>query len=456
MKIFKVGESSVCSIKQIKDTYKVLSKSSDSSIVVIEADSVLIDQLTEIGELSILGKHSEKIELLRDQFIDRIKKLIALKDQSDLLIHIQKQFTTLSAICDGIFTLNELSGRTKAKILSIGERLISYLLLRYYNQEGGNYSYVESTSYMTAFGDNYLDGVVNRKLSEANILESFTPEGNYITSGSFGSDINGNQIGLGKGGAQVTSSYLANIMEANSIELLCDHDGIMSGDPDYVQGRDLVRNLTYQEMFELVHFGVDIIYPPAVRMAMVKDIPIVVKSTLYPDDIGTVICNKIPEKSGSAVKGVSAMNGVSLIAISGVGLAGIKGSARRVFQAVEDVDVNIIMISQCCSEHSICMAVDHSRGDDVVRSLSEQFKIEIEADLVDPILHSEELSVVAVVGDGMRSLPGISSKVCSILADNNINVRTIAQGVSERNISLVISKNDIGLAVKKLHKHFFN
>ena len=261
---------------------------------------------------------------------------------------------------------------------------------------------------------------------------------------------------LGRGGSDLTASLLANYSNARKLEIWSDVSGMFTANPKLVSQALPIRKLSYHEAMELSHFGAKVIYPPTLQPLIKKNIPVIIKNTFEPNARGTKIDMKGSKKvDGHVVKGVSHIENVALLNVEGSGMIGIPGFSRRLFQTLSDKQINIIMITQASSEHSICIAVKLQDADQAKKVIDENFAFEISLQRVEPAKIERDLTNIAIVGDKMKEHQGISGKLFSSLGANNINIRAIAQGASERNISILIDKKNTQKALNTIHESFF-
>jgi aspartokinase/homoserine dehydrogenase 1 len=229
---------------------------------------------------------------------------------------------------------------------------------------------------------------------------------------------------------------------------------MMTADPRLVVTAKAISRISYQEAMELSHFGAKVIYPPTIQPVMKKEIPVWIKNTFEPDNQGTLIENS-SDRNGKNIRGISSVNEIALLSLEGSGMIGIPGFSKRLFEALASEKINVILITQGSSEHSICVGIELRYANQAKQSIDKTFSYEIETGKVEPLTIEANLSIVALVGDNMKNHPGISGKMFGALGRNGINVRAIAQGSSERNISAVILRNDVKKAVNVLHEEFF-
>jgi aspartokinase/homoserine dehydrogenase 1 len=236
---------------------------------------------------------------------------------------------------------------------------------------------------------------------------------------------------LGRGGSDYTAAIFAAAMNASSLEIWTDVTGMMTADPRWVPNAKTITRISYQEAMELSHFGAKVIYPPTIQPVMQKNIPTWVKNTFTPDEAGTVM-ESVNEHEGDIITGISSINAIALLSLEGSGMIGIPGFSKRLFEALASEKINVILITQSSSEHSICVAINMSDAGRAKNAVDRTFETEIAQGKVEPLKVEHSHSIIALVGDKMKSHPGISGKMFDALGRNGINVRAIAQGSSER------------------------
>ncbi|RYG00841.1 MAG: bifunctional aspartate kinase/homoserine dehydrogenase I, partial [Chitinophagaceae bacterium] len=275
-----------------------------------------------------------------------------------------------------------------------------------------------------------------------------------VAPGFIASDTNGATTTLGRGGSDYTAAIYAAAVNAGLVEIWTDVSGMMTADPRIVLNAKVIHRISYQEAMELSHFGAKVIYPPTIQPVMARSIPVWIKNTFSPEDIGTLIETSTTE-NGKNIRGISSVNNVALLSLEGSGMVGIPGFSKRLFEALANEQINVILITQSSSEHSICVAIDEVNAVRAKKAVDKAFAFEIETRKVEPLVLELGLAIVALVGDNMKSHPGISGKMFSAMGRNGVNVRAIAQGSSERNISAVIAAADVKKTINVLHEDFF-
>ncbi len=273
-----------------------------------------------------------------------------------------------------------------------------------------------------------------------------------IITGFIGTAESGETTTLGRSGSDYTAAIFAGALHASDLEIWTDVNGMMTADPRLVKKAFTVPQMSYEEAMELSHFGAKVIFPATMQPAMVNRIPIWIKNTFNPGFKGTVI--HAESTNGKMIKGISSMNGISLLSLQGSGLLGVVGASMRLFATLAREKINVILISQASSEHSICFAIENQNARQAKLAIEKEFQYEIRNEEIDEVGIENDLSIVAVVGDGMKHSPGTSGRMFSGLGRNGVNVIAIAQGSSERNISAVVRQADAAKALNALHEAF--
>ncbi|HKK12007.1 MAG TPA: bifunctional aspartate kinase/homoserine dehydrogenase I, partial [Flavobacteriaceae bacterium] len=354
-----------------------------------------------------------------------------------------------------IYLINELSPKTSDKLLSFGELLSSYIIAETMKARGLN-AVRKNSQDLIVTNSSFTKAEVNYELTNANIKDYFNKAKQRITilPGFISKSQSDEITTLGRGGSDFTAAIVAAALKVNRLEIWTDVSGMYTANPKLVKQAYPIETLSYQEAMELSHFGAKVLYPPTVQPVLDQGIPIHIKNTLDPEAVGTIISDTVNGKT-SPVKGISNIDKIVLLTLQGSGMIGIPGFSKRLFETLAQEKVNVILITQASSEHSICIGIDLKDLERAKTAIDANFENEISLHKIDPIIVETELSIVALVGDQMKSHQGISGKMFSALGRNNINVRAIAQGASERNISAVIAEKDIKKALNTLHDKFF-
>ena len=459
MQILKFGGSSVANAANINQCIAIIHNAveKDKTIVVVSALGGITDALLHCATAAAVGdeNYAESLKNIEQRHLDMVRELIPVTDQSSMLSMVKKTCNGLEDIFKGVFLLRELSARTKDNVLSFGELLSSRIISAALAAQNIPNSWKDSRDLITTdagFGHALVDFDTTWKKMDGYFQTASASL--FIVPGFIASDSRGITTTLGRGGSDYTAAIYGNALNSRRIEIWTDVSGMMTADPRLVTNARVIPDISYQEAMELSHFGAKVIYPPTLQPVMNKGIPVWIKNTFAPEDPGTLI-EKISSIPGNSIRGISSIHRIALLSLEGSGMIGIPGFSKRLFEALSRQQINVILITQASSEHSICVGVDSSQAAIAKISIDDVFAIEIKSGTVLPLIVEEELAIVALVGDNMKSHPGISGKLFGVLGRNGINVRAIAQGSSERNISAVISTKDVKKAVNVLHEEFF-
>lgn len=459
MQVLKFGGSSVAGAVNIAKVVTIVQAAikKEATVLVVSAMGGITDNLLKAGSLASVTDEAYKVLLkeMENRHLDAVRELLPIQQQSATLSQVKQQFNELDGICDGVFLLGELSSRTKDRIVSYGELLSSMIICAKLQTLQIEQVWVDARKLITT-NDHHGNAAVDFASTEKKIQQYFQKETHqlYVVPGFIASDANHNTTTLGRGGSDYTAAIFAAAGKASVLEIWTDVSGMMTADPRLVQNAKPIQRISYQEAMELSHFGAKIIYPPTIQPVMSKNIPVWIKNTFAPDDYGTVIENK-SEATDSFIRGISSINHINLLSLEGSGMIGIPGFSKRLFEGLANESVNVILITQSSSEHSICVGINQTDTEKAKRSIDNAFSYEIRNGQVEPLKVETGLSIVALVGEQMKSHPGISGKMFGVLGRNGINVRAIAQGSSEKNISAVLSANDVKKAINVLHEEFF-
>jgi aspartokinase/homoserine dehydrogenase 1 len=278
-------------------------------------------------------------------------------------------------------------------------------------------------------------------------------EGTLIITGFIAADARGVQTTLGRNGSDFSASIFGSLLDAREIHIWTDVDGVLSADPRRVPDAQVIDSLSYNEAMELAYFGAKVIHPQTMAPAVGREIPIWIRNTFAPDHPATLICAR--PTSALAVKGITTIENIALVNLEGAGMIGVPGTAHRLFGALREESISVVLISQGSSEHSICCAVPKEQADRAVDVVRAAFSRELADGQIQSVEVDRDLAILAVVGDGMAGMPGISAKVFNALGMAGVNVRAIAQGASERNISVVVPAKAATRALRAVHASFY-
>jgi aspartokinase/homoserine dehydrogenase 1 len=457
MKILKFGGTSVGSINSIQTLLDILKQEKgEKPAVVLSAMSGVTNLLIAMAEGAAKGDDftASLAELERRHF-EVVKSLLDIQNQNPAFTRLKIHFNQLEELLQGVLTLKELTPKTRDLVLSFGERCSTVMISKIAAQYFPEALFVDASELIktdSAFGQ----AKVNMKLSEQ-LIRGFYAENKgkmlFVTGFIAGND-EGQITTLGRGGSDYTAAIFGSALNASSIEIWTDVNGMMTADPRMVKKAFSLPELTYTEAMELSYFGAKVIYPPTMIPAFLKKIPIVIKNTFEPEFEGTVI-QHVCKASSLPIKGISSIDGISILNLEGSGMVGKSGFSGRLFSLLAREQINIILITQSSSEHSITFAVQPADAEKAKAFIEQEFELELLANKLEKPEIEQNLAVLAVVGENMKQTPGVSGKLFHALGRNGVNVRAIAQGSSEYNISVIISAHDLAKALNAVHDAFF-
>jgi bifunctional aspartokinase / homoserine dehydrogenase 1 len=459
MQVLKFGGSSVANPENIKRAVDIIKRKAQSepTIVVVSALGGITNQLLQAGRAAAQGEeqYKEQIQSITIRHLELVKSLLPLTDQSSTLSFVMQRCHEIEDICNGVYLLREFSSRTEDRLIAYGELLSSWILSAHLSATG-NPNIWKDARELIKTDVHFTKAVVDYNATNERLQEFFFPASSnlYVVPGFIASDPSGNTTTLGRGGSDYTAAILGAAIEASAVEIWTDVSGMMTADPRLVSNARDIPSLSYQEAMELSHFGAKVIYPPTIQPVMTKRIPVVIKNTFAPEDPGTLI-QAHTKVNGTPIRGISSIKDIALLSLEGSGMVGIPGFSKRLFEALANHEINVVLITQASSEHSICVGVEEKFADEAKAAVDKAFSFEIGTGLIEPLIVEKGLAIVALVGDNMKNQAGTSGKMFSSIGRNGINIRAIAQGSSERNISAVISTADVKKAINVLHEEFF-
>ncbi|HEY6506110.1 MAG TPA: bifunctional aspartate kinase/homoserine dehydrogenase I [Chitinophagaceae bacterium] len=459
MQVLKFGGTSVANAENINKVVSIVKRSvkKDKTVLVVSALGGITDVLLNAAAFAAEGNeaYKEQLAVMEQRHLDAVKQLIPVANQSQMLSLVKTACNEIEDICNGIFLLGELTPRSKDRISSYGEWISSHIISAKFKAEGINNAWKDARELIVT-NSNFSAAEVDFAATNEKIKAFFSSVSSslYVVPGFIAGDKNGITTTLGRGGSDYTAAIIASATDASNLEIWTDVSGMMTADPRLTSNARIIPHISYQEAMELSHFGAKVIYPPTIQPVMSQNIPVWVKNTFAPEDEGTLI-ESVATKNGNIVRGISSINNIALLSLEGSGMIGIPGFSKRLFEALSNEKINVILITQSSSEHSICVGIDSSMSEKAKQAVDTAFANEIALQKVDPLQIETDLSIVALVGENMKSHPGISGRMFSAMGKNGINIRAIAQGSSEKNISAVISTQDVRKAINVLHEEFF-
>jgi aspartokinase/homoserine dehydrogenase 1 len=458
MKILKFGGTSVQNAVNISKTISIISEKlqDDTIVVVVSAFGGITNKLIEAGNLAAESNISYKETITEISTIHQnvIQTLLSGERKSKSLEYVDDLIKNLHNILHGLYLIRELSPRSLDLISSYGERLSAFIIAQALQEKQVKADYLDAQKVIKTdktFGAAKINFEVTQKNIRKAIGDGSTT---YIVTGFIASTADNETITLGRGGSDYSAAVFAQALKAEILEIWTDVDGMMTADPRKVKKAYPLAQVTYAEAMELSHFGAKVLEPRTVIPAMAENIPVIIKNTFNPTAPGTYISNT-NQNPEHRVQGISSIDDVSLITVQGSGMIGEAGISMRLFKAIAKGNINVILITQGSSEHSITFAVSPQEAHNAKELLEDEFEGELETKLIETIRIKDNLSVIAAVGENMKNIPGVSGRFFNALGLNGINVHAIAQGASELNISVVVSKTNTNKALNALHEAFF-
>jgi aspartokinase/homoserine dehydrogenase 1 len=391
---------------------------------------------------------------IEQRHIEAVHELIAPEKRGRVLAEVGSLLNSLDDMLRGITLLRECSPRTLEQVTSYGERLSSCIIARAYEDRGISVSLLDGASLITTTGA-CGQSIPDKSASYECIREAFNSMSDMaIVPGFIARDESGSIVTLGRGGSDLTAALIGAALEVDLIEIWTDVDGILTADPRKVSQAFAINEVTFEEAMELSHFGAKVLYPPTIQPAIESGIPISIKNTFNPAALGTTIRTKT-NVSSQPITGISSIDSVALVQLQGSGMVGVAGIASRFFKTLSEAGINVILITQASSEHTICCGIAPNQVLQACSAVEQEFDLEIQAGRIDPLHVQRDLSIISIVGETMRQTPGMAGRIFRALGDNGINVAAIAQGSSERSISAVVATHDESKALNAIHDEFF-
>ena len=455
--ILKFGGSSIADADRIRHVTGIIQskyKENNNLAIVVSAVGNATDKLIALAGSAASGENVEPLfSEFRSDHTNCFDELIPAADE-DSRLQLEELFKSLKNDLSLLSEEVNLTPKNRDKLLSYGELLSTLIVAGYLNAVNIPAEALDARKVILT-DSQFGNAMVSYEESYDRIRKQFRErEKMQIITGFLGANKEGETTTLGRSGSDYSAAIFGAALDADAIEIWTDVNGIMSADPKMVSDSKTISHLTYEEAMELAHGGAKVIFPPTMIPVMDKEIPIIVKNTFQPEHIGSRI-TKERNIEGEKAIGISSLSEITLIRIQGAGMIGLKGLIGRVFSSLAKENVNIILVSQVFSEHSICFAINPGDADSVVDRLEKELTIEIENHFIDKIKVEPDLSLVALVGEGMRHTPGISGNLFASLGRESINVVAIAQGSSERNISFIVKNGDVGKTLNTVHQTFF-
>ena len=454
MKVLKFGGTSVGSVESILSVKKIVEAEKEPVVVVVSALGGITDKLIKTSKLALAGDLSyqsefDEIAVRHHQMIEAV--IPSGENKERLLETIDALLDELKSIYQGVYLIRDLSPKTSAAIVSYGERLSSNIVAVLIDGA----KWFDSRTFIKTeikSGRQLLASDLTHELVKQAFVD--LPKVSLVP-GFISTDADSGEVtNLGRGGSDYTASIIAAALDASFLEIWTDVDGFMTADPKVISTAYTINELSYVEAMELCNFGAKVVYPPTIYPVCVKNIPILIKNTFNPSGKGTVIKSDIAEDQ-KPIKGISSINGTTLITVSGLSMVGVIGVNRRIFSALANNGISVFLVSQASSENSTSIGVRDADADAACEGLNAEVSKEIETGAMYRMTAESGLATVAIVGENMKHTPGIAGKLFGTLGRSGINVIACAQGASETNISFVVDGLFLRKTLNVIHDSFF-
>ena len=462
--VVKFGGTSVGSAAAMRETADLILQSQADWGQVVVVASGMGSKPVKVTDLLLQGAHTAAAgdtetyltvaEQLRQIHFEAIDGLLEPEGERQQVLAENGRFIDrFTALCQAVNVLGELSPRALDAISGMGEQMSIRILAAYLRQIGHPAEAIDATE-LVITDDHFQNASPLFEQTEAKTGARIRPllaQGVIpMVTGFIGATAHGATTTLGRGGSDFSAAIFGQVLAADEVWIWTDVDGVMSADPRLVPNARSIPTLSYREVSELAFYGARVLHPKTMRPCVENGIPLRIKNTFNPSHPGTVIVPDSAAENGG-VKAVTAIKNLSLITVEGKGMLGVPGIAARTFGAVARSQVSVLLITQASSEQSICFAAPSDATNAVIRSLEETFEEELKAQDIDSIWALPDVSIVTVVGAGMRGTPGIAGRVFTALGQHGVNIIAIAQGSSECSISLVVAGEETGTAVSHIH-----
>lgn len=456
MKVLKFGGTSVGSVESILSLKAIVEKEAQEQpiIVVVSALGGITDKLIATSVLAQKGDEAWKDEF--QTMVERHHKMIDTiitdpRKREQLFNIVDSLFEQLRSIYFGVYLIHDLSKKTQDAIVSYGERLSSNIVATLV--QGAKW--YDSREFIKTVRKNHKN-TLDSELTNRLVRRTFSDlQRISLVPGFISKDRDTDEItNLGRGGSDYTAAIIAAALDADILEIWTDVDGFMTADPRVIKTAYTIKELSYIEAMELCNFGAKVVYPPTIYPVCVKNIPIRVKNTFNPDSEGSIIKQKVANND-KPIKGISSINGTTLITVAGLSMVGVIGVNRRIFTALADNGISVFMVSQASSENSTSIGVRDQDAAEAVEVLNSEFAKEIETGAMFPMHAESGLATIAVVGENMKHVPGIAGKLFGTLGRAGISMIACAQGASQTNISFVVKSEHLRKALNAIHDSFF-
>ncbi|WP_114766128.1 bifunctional aspartate kinase/homoserine dehydrogenase I [Vibrio rhodolitus] len=461
MRVLKFGGSSLADADRFLRAADIIANNAQQEevAVVLSAPGKTTNKLVAVIDAALKGSDAElqiaEIEDLFRGLLAEVQQSVPNLDASGYNHQVKSSLTQLRQFVNGISLLGMCPDNVNARIISKGERVSIQLMKAVLEAKGQPASLIDPVEYLLARGD-HLEAMVDVEISTDNFRAKPLPQGHVnIMPGFTAGNAKGELVTLGRNGSDYSAAVLAACLRAECCEIWTDVDGVYNCDPRLVDDARLLKSLSYQEAMELSYFGASVLHPKTIAPIAQFHIPCLIKNSFNPQGAGTLIGQDTGEDK-LAIKGITTLSDLTMVNVSGPGMKGMVGMASRVFGAMSSAGVSIVLITQSSSEYSISFCIEAADKALAEQALKDAFELELKDGLLEPVEYIDDVAIVTLVGDGMRTSRGVASQFFASLAEVNVNIVAIAQGSSERAISAVIPEDKISEAIKACHENLFN
>ncbi|CAH1536469.1 fused aspartate kinase/homoserine dehydrogenase 1 [Vibrio owensii] len=461
MRVLKFGGSSLADADRFLRAADIIANNAQQEevAVVLSAPGKTTNKLVAVIEGALRNGEAElqinELEASFKALFGDIQTVLPNIDGAAFDNQVKTSLSQLRQFVHGINLLGMCPNNVNARIISKGERVSIQLMKAVLEAKGQPAHLIDPVEYLYAKGD-HLEAMVDVEVSTQNFRQNPLPQGHVnIMPGFTAGNEKGELVTLGRNGSDYSAAVLAACLRADCCEIWTDVDGVYNCDPRLVEDARLLKSLSYQEAMELSYFGASVLHPKTIAPIAQFHIPCLIKNSFNPQGAGTLIGQDTGEDN-LAIKGITTLNDLTMVNVSGPGMKGMVGMASRVFGAMSSAGVSIVLITQSSSEYSISFCIEAQDKAKAQQVLADAFELELKDGLLEPVDFIDDVSIVTLVGDGMRTSRGVASRFFSSLAEVNVNIVAIAQGSSERAISAVIPEDKISEAIKACHENLFN
>ena len=455
--VHKFGGTSLANAERYRQVAAIMcAQEGEKKAVIVSAMHKVTDALIELVDLAKArdDAYLARADVLKARHVETVEALLPPELRQQLFDVLESDFKDIKEVLRGVYLSRTYSDRTLDLIAGHGELWSAQLLNAHLNAMGIASNWLDARTLLTVEpGDTSVS--VDWERSKSQTIEWLRElKTNWVViTGFIASTPEGIPTTLKRNGSDFSASIFGKLLDARAITIWTDVDGVLSADPRLVPEAVVLEDVSYQEATELAYFGAKVVHPSTMAPAIENKIPIWIRNTFNPSSRGT----RIHEKSSSSypVKGFATVDGMALVNVEGTGMIGVPGVANRLFGALGEVGVSVVMISQASSEHSICFAIPEAQAALARKTVERTFFAELHHNQIQRIDVTENCSILAAVGDNMVDHPGVAGKFFSALGKARVNIRAIAQGSSERNISTVIDRADSRKALRAVHAAFY-